>query len=75
MQLSDLDKRAELTIWARATAQRTREGRPFATLREALAAAADALRDPDARPWIVTEDGDILSPNWIREHAREDRLH
>lgn len=75
MQVSDLDKRAELTIWPGASAVRTREGRAFATLREALAAAADALQDPDARPWIVTEDGDILSPNWIRANAQASSFH
>ena len=75
MRVSDLDKRAELTIWAQTSAARTREGRAFLTLREALAVAADALEDPDARPWIVTEDGDILSPNWIREHTRAGCVH
>jgi hypothetical protein len=39
-------------------------------LREALCAAVDALHDPQARPWIVTEEGDILSPYWIEVVSR-----
>lgn len=66
MTPKDLEKRAELTIWPGAAPAQTRRGRPFSTLREALAAAVDALHDPETRPWIVTEDGDILSPHWIR---------
>jgi hypothetical protein len=35
----------------------------FRTLREALTVAIDALRDPKALPWIVTEEGHVLSPD------------
>ena len=43
MTADDLDKRAELTIWPGAGTAQTRQGRAFATLREALSAAVDAL--------------------------------
>ena len=38
------------------------------TLREAIEAAAGALSDPAKQPWIITEDGEVLSPNWIRTY-------
>ena len=75
MTADDLDKRAELTIWLEAGTGQTRQGREFATLREALCAAVDALHDPEARPWIVTEEGDILSPYWIRANHDVARRH
>lgn len=68
MTADDLDKRAELTIWPSAEAVRIGPAREFVTLREALCVAVGALQDPKARPWIVTEDGDILSPHWIRQN-------
>jgi hypothetical protein len=72
MTPSDLDKRAELTVWPRRSPGRSAEGRPFATLREALAVAVQAIETEDAQPWIITEAGDILSPRWIRanRHGR-----
>ncbi|GJE00872.1 MULTISPECIES: hypothetical protein [Methylobacteriaceae] len=75
MTADDLDKRAELTIWLGAGTAQTRQGRAFATLREALSAAVDALHDSEARPWIVTEEGDILSPHWIRANRDVARRH
>ncbi|MHB2207299.1 hypothetical protein [Methylobacterium sp. CM6257] len=68
MTPADLDKRAELTVWSRRSLGRSVEGRPFATLREALAVAVQAIESEDAQPWIITEAGDILSPRWIRAH-------
>ena len=50
MTLSDLDKPADLTIWPRGMSARKQEGHEFRTLREALTAAADALRDPMILP-------------------------
>jgi len=44
-------------------------------LRDALTAAADAISADDVRPWIVTEEGDILSPNWIRANVELARGH
>ncbi|MGE7157016.1 hypothetical protein ACQKJ1_25145 [Methylorubrum rhodesianum] len=75
MTADDLDKRAELTIWPGARTAQVRHGQEFATLREALCAAVDALHDPQARPWIVTEEGDILSPYWIRANHDVARRH
>ena len=75
MTLSDLDKRADLTIWPRAMSARTQEGREFQTLREALTVAIDALRDPRSLPWIVTEEGHVLSPEWIAANGPAARHH
>jgi len=69
MTRSDLDRRAELTIWPGQKPTHTARGREFSTLRDALTAAADAISTSDAQPWIVTEQGDILSPNWIRANG------
>jgi hypothetical protein len=74
MTPSDLDKRAERTIWPARATGRSAEGRPFATLREALAVALEAIASDDARPWIITEAGDILSPRWIQAHSRSRSL-
>lgn len=70
MTLADLDKRAELTVWPSHAPGRAAEGRPFATLREALSVAVRAIEADDAQPWIITEAGDILSPGWIRANTR-----
>ena len=75
MTADDLDKRAELTIWPGAGTLQPKHGREFASLREALCAAVDALHDPKAKPWIVTEEGDILSPRWIRANHNVARCH
>ncbi|TXN81103.1 hypothetical protein [Methylobacterium sp. WL8] len=69
MVLADLDKRAELTVWPSNRPAHTARGQTFSTLREALAAAAESIEADDAQPWIITEDGDILSPRWIRANA------
>ena len=55
--------------------QRRRVGRAgFPTLRQALAAAAEAINAEDAQPWIITENGDILSPRWIKAKLESKRL-
>jgi len=71
---ADLDKRAELTVWPKRAPGRSARGRPFATLREALAVAVQAIEAEDAQPWIITEAGDILSPGWIRANSQSDAL-
>ncbi|SEI00090.1 hypothetical protein SAMN02799636_04875 [Methylobacterium sp. 275MFSha3.1] len=73
MTPSDLDRRAELTIWPKGKPARAAEGRPFATLREALAVAIAAMESGEAQPWIITEAGDILSPRWIQANSRARR--
>ena len=65
MTLSDLNKPAELTIWSSRNPAHIAQGRLFPTLRAALAVAAQAIDTGDARPWIITDAGDILGPNWI----------
>ncbi|MCJ2060784.1 hypothetical protein MKL09_30220 [Methylobacterium sp. J-048] len=74
MTPADLDKRAELTVWPSRSLGRSAKGRPFATLREALAAAAAAIDAEDAQPWIITEAGDVLSPRWIRANSQSRAL-
>ena len=75
MTLSDLDKLADLTIWPGGMSARKQEGHEFRTLREALTAAAAALLDPKALPWIVTEEGHVLSPDWIAANGSAARSH
>lgn len=74
MVLADLDKRAALTVWPGHQQAHTATGREFSTLREALAAAAETIQADDAQPWIITEDGDILSPRWIKANTGLRRL-
>ena len=69
MTRADLDKRAELTVWPGQGPAHVAQGYEFPTLREALAAAAEAIDADEAQPWIITEDGDILSPRWIRANT------
>ncbi|MCJ2059188.1 hypothetical protein MKL09_21935 [Methylobacterium sp. J-048] len=74
MTPADLDRRAELTIWPSHYPAQVAKEYTFATLREALAAAARAIDAENAQPWIITEDGDILSPRWIRANTGSSRL-
>ena len=74
MTRADLDKRAELTVWPGQGPTHVAQGYEFLTLREALAAAAEAIDAEDAQPWIITEDGDILSPRWIKANTGSRRL-
>jgi hypothetical protein len=73
MPMSQMDRPAELMIWHGERALPPGEARIYPTLRQALVAAADCAGDPDALPWIVTEDGEILSPHWIDRHLAEAR--
>ena len=74
MTLSDLNKPAELTLWSSHNPAHTAQGRSFPTLRAALAAAAEAIDTDNARPWIITQAGDILAPGWIRANTGSRRL-
>ncbi|MGV7034817.1 hypothetical protein [Methylobacterium symbioticum] len=69
MKPEDLDQRAKLRLWPGYGPAHTARSQDFATLREALAAAAVALERHEGQPWITTEAGDILSPRWIRAHV------
>ncbi|ACL59834.1 hypothetical protein [Methylobacterium nodulans] len=73
MPMSQMDRPAELMIWHAGRAAPPGEARIYPTLRQALLAAADCAGDPDALPWIVTEEGEILSPHWIDQHLSEAR--
>ena len=74
MTLADLDKPAELTVWPGHAPAHVADARSFSTLRAALAAAAEAIDAEGAKPWIITESGDILAPNWIRANTGTSRL-
>ncbi|WP_019905130.1 hypothetical protein [Methylobacterium sp. 77] len=69
METEALERPADLTIW-RTTPIPSPLAQParYDTLREAIEAAAGALTDPAKQPWIITEEGEILSPNWIRTY-------
>lgn len=74
MTRADLEKRAELTVWPGRGPAQVAQGHEFPTLREALAAATEAIDAEDAQPWIITEDGDFLPPRWIRVTVASGRL-
>lgn len=69
MMPTDLDRPAELTLWPGYAPAQVADSRSFPTLRAALAAAVAAIDAEDASPWIITEDGDILAPGWIRANS------
>lgn len=67
MEIEALSRPAALKIWHVGPARFfPAEPKQFASLSEAIAAAVDTLTEPGRQPWIVTEDGDLLPPNWIR---------
>ncbi|SDO09045.1 hypothetical protein SAMN05216360_114179 [Methylobacterium phyllostachyos] len=69
METEALERPADLTIWRTAPASAPlAQPERYETLREAIQAAAGALSDPAKQPWIITEEGEILSPNWIRTY-------
>ncbi|MGU3664418.1 hypothetical protein ACLBX9_09570 [Methylobacterium sp. A49B] len=66
MEVETLERPASLKVWHAGAARfLSRQPMQFASLREAIAAAAAVLAHPDRQPWIVTADGDLLPPNWI----------
>jgi hypothetical protein len=69
MMRVDLDQPADFTLWPGDPPSRMSDSRSFPTLRAALAAAAEAIDAQNAKPWIITQSGDILAPNWIRAHT------
>ena len=75
MTLTDLNKAAELTLWPSHGPAHTADARSFPTLRAALAAAAEAIDAGNAKPWIITEAGDILAPGWIYANTASYRRH
>ena len=69
----DLDGPASLTVWqSRPDCLKAVLPVEFATVREALAAAADALTDPEASPWIITAGGLILTPAWLEDYLDDE---
>jgi hypothetical protein len=72
MEIEALERPAALRIWHAGAARYVpTQPRQFPSLREAIAAAACTLPDPDRHPWIVTAEGELLPPTWIRGRLRE----
>lgn len=67
--LTGLGRAAELTLSPGHAPAHTADTRRFPILRAALAAAAKAILTERAKPWIITERGDIPAPGWIRADA------
>ena len=64
---TQMDRPAELVIWHEDRSVPS-EARIYPSLQAALEAASDRAVHPDTLPWIVTEEGDILSPRWIDDY-------
>lgn len=62
---NELNKPADLTLWPTGAPVKAAECLPQPTLLEALRLAGNAIEAGTARPWIITEAGDILTPSWI----------
>ncbi|MGH1575133.1 hypothetical protein ACRAWG_36420 [Methylobacterium sp. P31] len=60
------DKRIHLTIWPNSGPAESAESRDFPTLEAALKAATAVMKAQKGQPWIITAEGNILSPRWIR---------
>ncbi|MGU3538176.1 hypothetical protein [Methylobacterium sp. A54F] len=74
METEALLRPAALQVWhVTATGPRLAARARFATLADAIRRAADY--GPDDEAWVVTEEGDLLSPTWIRgyRHGSIDR--
>ncbi|MGU3538714.1 hypothetical protein [Methylobacterium sp. A54F] len=67
METEALERPADLKVFRHAAAGFGPAVR-FGTLREAIFAAGRALARPATEAWIVTEEGDMLSPVWIRTY-------
>lgn len=74
MTLPDLDKPAESTVWPGHTPAHVADARIFSPLRAALPEAAEAIDNEGAKLCIITENGDILAPGWIRAITVASRL-
>lgn len=66
MKAMAMDRPARLLIW-RDTLEGTRvaESVLYPSLDDALTRGGLCLGEPDTLPWIETEAGDLLSPQWI----------
>lgn len=69
METEALDRPADLAVWPTLMSGAVQAvSTHYASLREALSAAARVLADPSKQPWIVTEDGEMLAPVAIRAY-------
>lgn len=69
METEALERPADLAVWPTLAGSAARAvSTHYASLREALSAAARVLGDPSKQPWIVTEDGEMLAPVSIRAY-------
>ncbi|MGH1574217.1 hypothetical protein ACRAWG_30735 [Methylobacterium sp. P31] len=73
MEVEILERPASLKVWHAGAARfLPKYPEQFDSLREAIAAAAVVLSQPDRQPWIVTAEGDLLPPTWIRGSLKRD---
>ena len=69
MEIQALERPADLAIWCAVTANwLLTVPERFDSLQEAIVAATSTLSDSSKQPWIITEDGEMLPPNWIRTY-------
>ncbi|MHB2205605.1 hypothetical protein [Methylobacterium sp. CM6257] len=68
MEIELLKRPAGLAIWRASCSEAHAALQHFTTLEEAIGSAALALVASAAQPWIVTEEGEILPPSWIRTY-------
>lgn len=68
MEVEALEHPAELSIWCTNRLDLPPALQRFASLREAITSAVLALDNSNVQPWIVTNDGEMLSPNWIKTY-------
>ncbi|AWN43113.1 hypothetical protein [Methylobacterium durans] len=68
MELEALERPADLQIWHVVPAPAASRRKRFGSLRDAIAAAAETLSAPGVEPWIVTDEGELLSPTWIQTY-------
>ncbi|MDR7035801.1 MULTISPECIES: hypothetical protein [Methylobacterium] len=68
MEIEALDRPADLRIWHVAPTPAAGRPKRFGSLRDAIAAAAESLSAPGVEPWIVTDEGELLSPTWIQTY-------
>lgn len=66
---NELNKPADLTLWPTNAPVKSAACLPQPTLLEALRLAGEAIENGAARPWIITDAGDILTPTWIAAHG------
>ncbi|MGH1572790.1 hypothetical protein ACRAWG_21610 [Methylobacterium sp. P31] len=71
MEIEVLRRPARLAVWRAPFSEAHAALQHFTTLEEAIRSAALALVESAAQPWIVTDEGEILPPSWIRFYLNQ----